>query len=171
MKRALPLSLIASFALVMSITGCGKEPDSPTENNEATALGPNAKPGIAASDARMVLPVIAGRPAAVYFTIRNNAAEPVTIAGVHVAGAENAEMHETKGGTMRKVDSLPLEPGASMVFAPGGLHVMAFNLSPDLKTGSRGELTVTFSDGDKISMPLELTTMGGDTHGMEGMQH
>ncbi|MFD1959502.1 hypothetical protein ACFSHP_11370 [Novosphingobium panipatense] len=29
--------------------------------------------------------------------MRNNAAEPVTIAGVHVAGAENAEMHETKG--------------------------------------------------------------------------
>lgn len=182
-KANRPLALIASLAIVGALGACGKEPDSPTESNEATVSGPDAKPGLVASDGRMVLPVVAGRPAAVYFTVRNNGAEPVTLAGVHVSGAGEAQMHQTNGGSMGSVDSLPIDPGASMVFAPGGLHIMAFDLSPDIKAGGKAELTLTFSDGDKLSMPLAVEAMGAaptdgdhtmsehDMGSMEGMNH
>ncbi|GAB7554019.1 hypothetical protein NRB_35300 [Novosphingobium sp. 11B] len=186
-KRNLPprasLALICSVALISMVAGCGKTPDSPTESNEATLSGPDAKPGMVASDGKLVLPIVAGRPGAVYFTVRNDGAEPVTLAGVHVSGAAKAEMHQSNGGSMAKVDSLPIDPGASMVFAPGGLHVMVFDVSPDLKPGGKAELTLTFSDGDKLSMPLQVEALGSDTGGggmnhegmdhgsMEGMQH
>lgn len=174
MKCRRSLALIASLALVAGLGACSKEPDSPTETNEATLSGPDAKPGMAASDGHLILPVIAGRPGAVYFTVRNDGSEPVTLAGVHVSGAGKAEMHQTNGGTMSKVEALPIDPGASMVFAPGGLHVMAFDLAPDLKAGGEAELTLTFSDGDKLSMPLKVEAMGsGDMSGtdMQGMHH
>lgn len=177
-KRNLPVALICSVALISLVAGCGKTPDSPTESNDATLSGPDAKPGMVASDGKLVLPIVAGRPGAVYFTVRNDGAEPVTLAGVHVSGAAKAEMHQSNGGTMAKVDSLPIDPGASMVFAPGGLHVMVFDVSPDLKPGGKAELTLTFSDGDKLSMPLKVEEMGGgmdhegmDHGNMEGMQH
>ncbi|MFC0203120.1 copper chaperone PCu(A)C [Novosphingobium soli] len=170
MKPNRPLVLIAAIALAAGVGACSQEPDSPSEANEATVTGPVAKPGIAASDGRMVLPVVAGRPAAVYFTVRNDGAEPVTLAGVHVSGAGKAEMHQTSGGSMAAVASLPIAPGASVVFAPGGLHIMAFDLAETLKPGGTAELTLTFSDGDKLSMPLHLESMGTDA-GMEGMHH
>jgi len=187
-----PFALLACAALIAGLGACGKEPDSPTASNEATLSGPDAKPGLVASDGRLVLPVIAGRPAAVYFTVRNDGAEPVTLAGVNVAGVGKAQMHQTNGGSMSAVESLPIDPGASVVFAPGGLHVMAFDLSDKLKAGGTAELTLTFSDGDKLSMPLHVETMGaaaangdetgadetggneaggGDMAGMEGMHH
>jgi copper(I)-binding protein len=171
-KFAPPIALLASVAIFATLGACGKEPDSPTESNEATLSGPDAKPGLAASDGKLILPVIAGRPAAVYFTVRNDGAEPVTLAGVHVSGAGKAEMHESKGGSMAAVASLPIDPGASVVFAPGGLHVMVFELADTLKPGGSAELTLTFSDGDKLSMPLRVEAMGGSgDHDMEGMHH
>lgn len=169
-----PLALICSIALVSVLGACGKTPDSPTQSNEATLSGPDAKPGIVASDGKLVLPIVAGRPGAVYFTVRNDGAEPVTLAGVHVAEVRRAEMHQTNGGSMARVDSLPVDPGASMVFAPGGLHVMAFDVSPNLKAGGTTELTLTFSDGDKLSMPIKVEKMGASddaTGAMEGMDH
>ncbi|WP_232492194.1 copper chaperone PCu(A)C [Novosphingobium kaempferiae] len=176
-KRNLSLALVAVAALVSTLGGCGKTPDSPTQSNEATLSGPDAKPGMVASDARLVLPVVAGRPGVVYFTVRNDGAEPVTLAGVDVSGAGKAEMHQTNGGSMSKVESLPIDPGASMVFTPGGLHVMVFDIAPSLKAGGNAELTLTFSDGDKLSMPLKVEAMGaasggsGEHDGMEGMHH
>ncbi|MEE4450326.1 copper chaperone PCu(A)C [Novosphingobium resinovorum] len=176
--RLAPLTLVCAAALVSMVAACGKTPDSPTESNEATLSGPDAKPGMVASDGKLVLPIVAGRPGAVYFTVRNDGAEPVTLAGVHVAGVGKAEMHQTNGGTMAKVDSLPIDPGASMVFTPGGLHVMAFDIGAQVKAGGTAELTLTFSDGDKLSMPIRVEKMGagmdheGMDHGtMEGMQH
>lgn len=171
MKLDRPFALLASAALIASLAACGKEPDSPTASNDATLSGPDAKPGLVASDGKLVLPVIGGRPAAVYFTVRNDGAEPVTLAAVSILGAGKAEMHETKGGSMGKVDSLPVDPGASVVFAPGGLHVMVFDLPAALKAGGKAELTMTFSDGDKLSMPLAVEAMGGDMGDMEGMHH
>lgn len=177
MKLLPPSALFACAALIATLGACGKEPDSPTASNEATLSGPDAKPGLVASDGKLVLPVIAGRPGAVYFTVRNTGAEPVTLAAVHVEGAAKAQMHQTNGGSMAPVESLPIDPGASVIFAPGGLHVMIFDLSDKLKAGGTAELTLTFSDGDKLSMPLQVEAMGGAAsgdmsgHDMKGMQH
>ncbi|WP_337192558.1 copper chaperone PCu(A)C [Novosphingobium silvae] len=175
MKFACPAAaLLATVALALALGGCGKAPDSPTQTNEATVSGPDAKPGLAASDGKLVLPVIAGRPGAVYFTVRNDGSVPATLAGVHLAGASKAEMHQTKGGSMAPVESLPIDPGASVVFAPGGLHVMAFGLSDSVKAGGTTEMTLTFSDGDKLSMPLHVEAMGSEGaggHDMGGMHH
>lgn len=174
------LALLGCVALVSGLGACGKTPDSPTQSNEATVTGPDAKPGIVASDGKLVLPIVAGRPGAVYFTVRNDGAEPVTLAGVHVANVGRAEMHQTNGGSMARVSSLPIDPGVSMVFAPGGLHVMAFDVSDKLKAGDTTELTLTFTDGDKLSMPISIEKMGmsadpagGDdtSNGMSGMDH
>jgi copper(I)-binding protein len=176
-KRYRSLALLAPLLL---LAACGKTPDSPTESNEATLAAPDGDQGVAASDGRIVLPVIAGRPAAVYFTVRNDGAQPITLTSVAVAEAAKAEMHQTNGGTMAKVDSLPIDPGASMVFAPGGLHVMAFDLSKDVQAGGTVELTLGFSDGGKLSLPLRVEAMGAadgdasmgsasDAPGMDGM--
>ncbi|RYG28292.1 MAG: copper chaperone PCu(A)C, partial [Burkholderiales bacterium] len=117
---------------------------------------------------------------AVYFTISNNADKAASVVSAYVEGAANAEIHETKGGSMAAVKTVDVAPGATVEFAPGGLHVMAFELPASFQDGGTTELTVSFADGDKISAPLAITTVAGGTateaaamdHAHhEGMQH
>ncbi|MEJ2458232.1 MAG: copper chaperone PCu(A)C [Novosphingobium sp.] len=159
--------LYAAAALAL-LGGCQQATAPAPEESAAGTNGPNARPGIVVSDGRLVLPIVAGRPAAVYFSIRNDGTDAATLAGVHVAEADKAEMHKTEGRTMSAVNSVALAPGETVAFAPGGYHVMAFGLPGTLKPGETVELTLTFSDGDKVPVPLRIETIGGD---MEGMHH
>ena len=48
--------------------------------------------------------------------------------------------------------------GETIKFEPGGKHVMAFDLSPELKAGAKTELTLTIAGGDKmraVEVPVE----------------
>jgi copper(I)-binding protein len=181
------LGLPSIVAATLALAGCGQDKSPAPQESGAVApatpgsTAPDAKPGIAASDARLVLPVIAGRPGAAYFTVRNQGPNAATLVGVHVSGAGKTEMHRTDGGSMAPVDKLEIAAGATLAFAPGALHAMVFDIDPKLKTGGASELTLTFSDGDKASVPLNVEAMGGGMKGhdmgdhdmgdMEGMQH
>ncbi|SFF94168.1 hypothetical protein SAMN05518801_10420 [Novosphingobium sp. CF614] len=183
MKLPRKLAFLCGAASLAALAAC-QQPAAPVpQETGADAAAPDAKPGISASDGRLVLPVVAGRPAAVYFSVRNDGPGTATLVGIHVAGAGKAEMHKTEGGTMSPVDSVELAPGAVLEFAPGGYHIMAFDLADTLKAGAATELTLTFSDGDKLSMPLRIEKMGNAMtdhdmadhdmagHDMAGMNH
>jgi len=167
--RSLGLSCVLATAL-LSACSSEKAPEAARETAGAPAAEVDAKPGIAVSEARLVLPAVPGRPAAVYFTLANKGDKPATLAGVHVEGAAKAEMHQTTGGQMAPVDKVDLAPGTEVKFAPGGMHVMAFELADTLKAGGKAEMTLTFADGDKASVPLSVEPAGGGAadHAMEG---
>lgn len=166
------LAATGAAALLVSLSGCKQaENPAPQESAAADAV-PTAKPGISASDGHLFLPIVAGRPGAVYFTVRNDGAAPVKLVGVHVSGTGSAQMHKTDGGSMAAVDSLEIAPGADIEFKQGGMHVMVFDIDDTVKASGTAELTLTFSDGDKLSMPLRVESMGGNGMGdMPGMDH
>jgi periplasmic copper chaperone A len=163
------LSLAAMLGLALA--GCQQSGTPEVQPSEAAtgSMGPDAKPGITAEDGRLVLPAVAGRPGVAYFTLRNGTEAAVTLAGAHIAGAGKAEMHRTQGGKMTPVDQLAIAPGETSTFAPGGLHVMAFDIADTLKPGMPSELTLTFADGDKVSVPLRVEAMGAMA--MPGVKH
>lgn len=168
-------ALVIGTVAALGIAGC-KAADAPApQQTEAGAVAtPDAKPGVSAGGGRLVLPVIPGRPGVAYFRVSNNSAEPITLAAVHIRGVGKAEMHRTTGGKMAPAPTVPVAAGASVAFAPGGLHVMAFDIDKALKAGGESELTLTFADGDKISIPAKVEAMGeaaGEHSGMAGMSH
>lgn len=158
-------SAFAVAALVLALAGCGSnQPQhSPSEAAEAA---PDAPPGITLSDARIQLPLVSGRPGAAYFTVSQANGAPRKVVGVAVEMAGRAEMHETKGGTMAPVSEVEVGPGKTIKFAPGGYHVMLFDLDPKLRFSKDAELTLTFDGGDKASARAPVTTMA-DTMEME----
>jgi copper(I)-binding protein len=179
-KNIRALAPIAGLALALSLAACqqSKAPvAAETGTAEAVSNGPDAKPGITASNGRLIAPVVSGRPAAAYFTVGNDGPATATLVGVHVEGAGEAQMHKTEGGKMTAVESVDIAPGASIEFAPGGYHVMVFDLADNIKAGGTTELTLTFSDGDKLSLPMKVEAMGaqmnagGNMDDMAGMQH
>lgn len=158
MKKAF---LVASAAL-STLQGCG---DGGRQESPKAETAPDAKPGLSVSDGALVLPAVAGRPGAAYFTLVNAGGKETALAAASVEGAEKAEMHETQGGTMRPLTSLPLKSGETARFERGGKHVMVFGLPAQLSAGSSVEMTLTFADGDKLSTPLKVTAAGGGQDG------
>ena len=106
-------------ALAFALAGCGSNAPQPAPS-EAAQPSPDAPPGITLSEARVQLPLVSGRPGAAYFTISQANGAPRKVVGVAVEMAARAEMHETKGGTMAPVSEVPVGPGKTVKFAPGG---------------------------------------------------
>lgn len=164
MKLArLPYALapIAALALV----ACQQEAKTPVEQN------PEAKPGLSASEGVLVLPAVKGNPAAAYLTLANNSDSAAAVAGVSIDVADSAEMHEVRDGKMASVDQIDVGPGATVRFERGGLHIMAFGIKPDVAAGNSAEITLTFSDGDKLSLPLKVEAAGMTSAHESGADH
>ena len=93
--------------------------------------------------------------AAAYCSITNGGTDPVTI--VEFAGAWRAEIHETvqESGVsrMRPLKRLTVAPGATVTLAPGGKHLMLFDLDP---AASRTTLHAVFDDGKRLPVEFEI---------------
>ena len=169
MNRSFASLCLLTSGAALALAGCQQsEPPAPAENN-TMAAAPDAKPGLVGSNGRLVLPAVEGRPGVAYFTLHNGSSRPIEVAAVHIDGVARAEMHQTVGGSMESVESVPVDADADVTFAPGGLHVMAFDIDPALVPGGAGEITLTFAGGDKLSMPIAIEAMGAAGSGMSGM--
>lgn len=173
------LALAPAVALALLLAGCGSSqpaPDAPAGGAASTAAaeaaGPDSAPGLAIGDVRVVLPAVPGRPGVAYFTLTQGGGAPRHIAAVDVTGFARTEMHESRvdGGVMSMVQvrTVRIEPGKTVAFKPGGMHVMLFDGDKALKAGDPGELTVTLDNGDKIGSSVRMSAPGGDD-AMAGM--
>ena len=160
-------SILAIFAggLALALSACGSNEPKPSPSAELD-YPPDAPPGITLSDARIQLPLVSGRPGAAYFNVSQANGASRRVVGVAVEMAGRAEMHETRGSTMAPVSEVEVGPGKTIKFAPGGYHVMMFDLDPKLRFVKDAELTLTFDGGDKASARAAVTTMA-DTMEME----
>lgn len=163
---------IALALATLALAACQQDKAETAQSAQASEqAAPEAKPGAAVSDATLVLPAVSGNPAAAYFTLANAGDKAVTLAAVAIDGAGKAEMHQTTGGSMSPVAAVEVKPGEPVKFAPGGLHVMAFELDPKLTAGSSTEMTLTFADGDKLSAQVRIVARGDAAAMAGGMDH
>jgi len=107
---------------------------------------------------------LAGRTGVVYFTAMSmGGADRLISASTPVA--EHAELHESmqSGGMskMRPVASVPMTAGATVTFAPGGLHVMLIGLKRPLKEGDSFPLTLQFEKAGAVETTVKVGKAGG----------
>ncbi|RIA37766.1 hypothetical protein DFR49_3654 [Hephaestia caeni] len=129
----------------------------------AALSGCQTQDDIVVSDAWVRLPAVAGRPAAAYFTIHGyskdsaliDVADPVSI---------RTEMHETMThgsmSSMAPIETVPLPAKSTVVFAPGGKHVMLFGVNPSVKPGATIPLTLTFTGFPRIEVDAVVVAAG-----------
>jgi copper(I)-binding protein len=105
------------------------------------------------SDGYVRLGAVPGRPAAAYFELHGGATD-ATLISVISDVAIKAEMHESMQSgsmsSMKPIDHIPLPAGKDVIFAPGGKHVMLFDVNPVIKPGGVVPLTLTFADGQRV---------------------
>jgi periplasmic copper chaperone A len=158
----------ASAALALAVlAACSPEASAPASDAAtAAASTATAVAGLTVSNARLVLPPVAGNPAAVYFDLSYSGAAGVSLTAVAVEGAGMTMIHNTaeQDGKMKMVmaDAVPLADGTPVSFAPGGLHVMAMEPSGALKAGGTAKVTLTLSDGTTTTLEAPVRSAGDE---------
>lgn len=152
-------SVLAAVALSFALAACSQsEPAKPGADENPT--------GLVVTNARLLLPPVAGNPAAVYFDLKNEGARAVALRRADIADAKNASMHDmmeyNREMTMADMGPTTIKQGETLKFEPGGKHVMAFDLSPELKAGGKTEMTLTIAGGDKVSVEVPVQAAGAE---------
>ena len=109
------------------------------------------KARILAHDA-VIRPATAGQPTtAAYLTLDNPTSGPLTLAGVSCGCADMVEPHasEMAGGVMRMraAPALVVPAHGSLVFRPGGLHLMVMDLKRPILAGDHVSMHFRFDHG------------------------
>lgn len=113
--------------------------------------GCGAAPTAGVDSAWVRLPAVAGRPGAAYFTLKAGA-RPLTLLSVKTPAALRTELHESVRSSagvmsMTPVGQVDVPANGAVALAPGGKHVMLFDVDPALKPGGTTTLTLALADG------------------------
>ena len=94
--------------------------------------------------------------------------ENLRLTAIKTAAAESAQLHEMKMESglmrMRAVPFLQLTAGKSVKLAPGGYHIMLFDLRRSLVAGQELTLELTFEDAakKKFRVPVKVLVRDRD---------
>ena len=94
---------------------------------------------------------------AIYGTIRGSG-DRLTGATVPSSVAALAELHKTvvEGGIARMQPVAAAELSGTLTLAPGGMHVMLFDLAAPLKPGDRFDVTLHFEHAGDRSVSVDV---------------
>jgi hypothetical protein len=104
-------------------------------------------------------------PAGGYFTAYNGSGRELAIVSASSDACGMLMIHQSsnKGGMsgMNMVDRVPLAPGATVRFAPGGYHLMCENPTAKMKIGSRVGVLLKLSDGNSVAAGFDVRNAAG----------
>lgn len=150
MRTSLALLVVSCVSV-----GCGT-PDDAAES----ASAPIARSGpMAVYEAFAPAPILM-ESAALYFTLRNDGAEPDTLLSVSVDVADSATLHTqvSSGGSTRMapLEYLAVPAGGSALLMPGGHHVMLTALNAKFEEGDTIHAEVTLARAGTISFSVPV---------------
>jgi copper(I)-binding protein len=105
----------------------------------------------------------AGGVTAAYMTIANKGDAADRLNGARTPKAEMVELHQTTmtpDGVMqmRQVEGgLLIEPGAELILAPGGTHLMLLGLEQALNAGEEFLLTLEFAEAGAVDVMIAVS--------------
>ena len=162
MAAALAAFALAAFALGVApaVAGGGHSHDHGHKHSAtggviegiqaSAAVSPAAAPGITTS--------------AVYLMLANKSGTGVDLVGVESPAFAMAHFHKTSmvNGlmSMEPVAQLALPADATVMFEPGGLHIMLMGAKTPLKAGESFSVSLLFGTGEKLEVPVSVVKPG-----------
>lgn len=108
--------------------------------------------------------IIKARPAAGYFRLRNATSSVLELIGASSPACGMLTLHQSKEengvAKMVPVASLKVPPDGSLVFRPGGYHLMCMQ-PRNLNIGAQVPITLRFADGKTMTIKFPVTGPGG----------
>ena len=110
-----------------------------------------------------------------FLTITNTGTQADRLLGATSDFAARTEVHLTAndGGVMRmrEVEAIDLPPGETVVFEPGGYHVMFIGIDAPFAQGETRDVTLSFERAGEITVQFTVEAMGGGHQHSDHMGH
>jgi copper(I)-binding protein len=108
-----------------------------------------------------------------YLTIENKGSAPDRLIGGSADISDKVQVHEMAMNngvmTMRPLDNgLVIDPGKTVKLAPGGYHLMMFDLKSPLKQGDKVPVTLEFEKAGKVKLSLDVQGVGAQAPAAAG---
>ena len=149
--------------LLAALTACQK-----TDTRSTTISTSSDKSGVMTTN-KLVMTDYAMRAAlgenpntAAYVIIKNEGNTPDRLISAHCDCAATASLHAMvmKGNMMEMSEpegGFPIAPGQTLVFAPGGNHIMLENLTMRPAQGQIVDVTLTFEKGGPVTLAMPVS--------------
>lgn len=107
------------------------------------------------------------RTTAAFFTVLNNSDKSVELMAGSSDAAERLEIHnhQHRNGMMlmQEQASVSIGAGESVVFAPGGYHLMLVNLTRPVRDGEQLSFSLKTGEGDEITVVAPIISVLKET--------
>ena len=105
---------------------------------------------------------------AAYFSIQNRSDTSQILIGASVDFANKAEIHNhimvDDMMRMQHQSEVVIQPGESVHFSPGGLHIMLFGLKHPLREGQSVAISLKTKEGEFISFTANVARPSAHSH-------
>jgi hypothetical protein len=106
---------------------------------------------------------------AAYMQVSNTGRSPVVLVSATSPVAAKVEFHTMSmdGNIMRMREitgGIPIPPGGTVNFVPGGMHIMFVGLTQRLAPGSTVPLTLTFNGAPQVTLQMPVQAQSGGHH-------
>ena len=149
-------SLFLLLSVLLILTACGKKSNDETSKTPET----NTSSVMEIKNAWMQ-PGSLNRNSALFCEIVNNTDKQDTLYEVDSDMAKLVQIHESYKAEgdmmgMRQVDSVIVPAKSTVMFNPGGYHVMLIGLNSDMKIGSKGNAVFKFKNAGEVKVTGEV---------------
>jgi copper(I)-binding protein len=105
---------------------------------------------------------------AAYFSIQNRSDTRQILVGASADFATKAEIHNhilvDDMMRMQQQSEVVIQPGESVQFSPGGLHIMLFGLTQPLREGQSVTFNLQTKEGESISVTANVARLSAHSH-------
>ncbi|MGH6991476.1 MAG: copper chaperone PCu(A)C [Stellaceae bacterium] len=109
--------------------------------------------------------IIPSRPAAGYFTLKNDGAAVRTLTGAQSSACGTLMLHKSvdKNGVDHMImqKRIPVPAHGTLTFAPGGYHLMCMKPTKAVRRGNSVPVTLKFADGGTLTASFPVHGVGG----------
>ena len=122
-------------------------------------------------------PAVAGTTGAGYMVVANHGKAADVLVKVESPAAAGVEIHQMsmEAGvmSMARRDRIAIPAGGTVVFGPGGYHLMLLNLKRTQTAGDRVPATLSFASGARLKVAFKVSEGMGPPAAdpMPGMTH
>lgn len=151
-----PVRFALATGLAFLLLGCHQGDHAPAAT--APVDGPKS---VSVRDAWVRATPPGAEVAAGYFTLENPTSTPLRLMSVTSPSAGRVEIHEMRhvDGMMQMrqlSDGVIADPGSQIVLAPGGLHLMLFDLVAPMVEGEQVQLQLQLSASDPLIIDVPV---------------
>lgn len=162
-RRKATVSLAVLITAASALVGCGHRGAAGETGDGAT--GETGGPDLTVED--QVVGAVPGDAAAVYLSIHNEGTDDALL-GARCACAQETSLHSTEDrngiSLMVPTDRVDLPSGETIVFEPGGSHLMLDGLTEPLEAGTGIEVALEFEHGGTRTVEVPVIPLDELAH-------